>query len=494
MSWPIAKRPEGVASLGIDIGTQSLKAAILDDALSVLASTQRPYQVSYPRSGWAEQSPQLWLDALHPVIAEALALAGLEPPDIDALAICGQLDGCVPVDAAGTPRAPAIIWMDRRAAGEFAAIDGAFVQGRSGLVPDATHMGAKIAWFSANGMDAAMWHQPVSYVVAALTGQNRISHSLASTTMLYAIAARDWDDALLAAFGVDRATLPPIADETAVAGTLTARGAALTGLRAGTPVAVGTGDDFSNPLGCGVCRPGVVAVSLGTAETVGAMSTHAIFDAGRLVETHAYPGGQYHLGNPGWLAGGSVRWATTLLSLDSDEAFSACAASAPAGCDGLTFIPALNGAMAPKWLASARGSFIGLSSSHGPAHLARAVLEGTAFAMRDVVDRLEALGVPTGRLRLMGGGARSDLWCQIRADVVQRPADVLTDGDASAVGAGLLASVAAGVWPNIAAASAAVAHDLREVMPAAEHAQTYDAAYRLYRERFAALEPTWPAD
>jgi xylulokinase len=234
-------------------------------------------------------------------------------------------------------------------------------------------------------------------------------------------------------------------------------------------------------------------VSLGTAETVAALSERAIFDPDQLVETHAYPGGLYHLGNPGWLSGGAVRWAASMLSIDSDDAFSSLASAAPAGCDGLTFIPALTGATAPKWIASARGSFIGLSTSHKPAHLARAVLEGTAFAMRDVIDRLDALQVPTGRLRLMGGGARSDLWCQMRADVSGRPAEVLAEGDASAIGAGLLATVALGLSPDVATASSSMRRRMHDVAPNDRMTQAYETAYRLYRERFSALEPTWSA-
>jgi xylulokinase len=485
-----------VASLGIDIGTQSLKAAVLDDDLNVLASAQRGYRPSTPRAGWAEQSPHLWLEALEPAIGEALVLAQLETADIKAIAICGQLDGCVPVNREGRALGPCIIWMDRRADGEISAIDAELVQSRSGLVLDATHMAAKIKWLARHSPDrarVATWHQPVSYMVATLTGANMISHSLASTTMLYGIEAREWDDDLLSAFGIEPVALPALANEASVAGQLTSHGAELTGLCVGTPVAVGTGDDFSNPLGCGVCRPGVVAVSLGTAETVAAISDTVVFDRELLVETHAYPGGRFHLGNPGWLSGGSVRWACQLLSIGSDEAFSALAASAPAGCEGLTFIPALNGAMAPRWIAAARGGFIGLSTSHGPAHLARAVLEGTAFAMRDVVDRLDGLGVPTDRLRLMGGGAQSELWCTVRADLTGRPADILTDGDASAIGAGLLAAVASGVCSDITTASSQRRHPLRYVAPDSRLKPTYDDAYSLYRDRFAALEPTWRA-
>jgi xylulokinase len=483
-----------VASLGIDIGTQSLKAAILDDDLNLIATADQGYRPTYPQPGWAEQSPQLWLDALRPVIEDAIAAAALTPEDIRAVAICGQLDGCVPVDRAGIPLSAALIWMDRRATGEIAKIDADLIHERCGLVLDASHMAAKIRWLARHYPDRpqiATWHQPVSFVVAALTGEAAMSHSLASTTMLYGVRLRGWDTELLDAFEVDARALPRIADEAAIAGEITARGAELTGLRPGTPVAVGTGDDFSNPLGCGVCRPGVVAVSLGTAETVAALSERALMDADRLVETHAYPGGLYHLGNPGWLSGGAMRWAASLLSIASDDAFSARAATAPAGCDGLTFIPALTGAMAPRWIAAARGSFIGLSASHTPAHLARAVLEGTSFAMRDVVDRLDVLGVPTGTLRLMGGGARSGLWCQIRADLTGRPAEVLAEADASAIGAGLLAAVTAGVCPDIATASSSVRQPLHEVVPAPALAEPYQAAYRLYRQRFDALEPIW---
>ncbi len=484
-----------MASLGIDIGTQSLKAAVLDDDLKLLATADRGYRPTYPRPGWAEQSSQLWLDALRPVIGAALEGAGLAADDIAAISICGQLDGCVPVDSRGTALAPAIIWMDRRATEEVTAIDAALVGQRCGLVMDASHMAAKIAWLARHHPDharIATWHQPVSFIVAALTGEKVMSHSLASTTMLYGLEARDWDAELVDAFGIDRSALPRLADEASIAGPMSVQGAELTGLNPGTPVAVGTGDDFSNPLGCGVCQPGTVAVSLGTAETVAALSPRPIFDTQQLVETHAYPGGLYHLGNPGWLSGGAVRWAAALLAIDSDDAFSALAATAPAGCDGLTFIPALTGATAPRWIAAARGSFIGLTTSHHSAHLARAVLEGTAFAMRDVIERLDQVGVRTDRLRLMGGGGRSEVWCQIRADLTNRPADVLAEGDASAIGAALLAAVAAGASPDISTAASSVRHALREVAPDSAVTPLYDEAYRLYRDRFAALEPTWP--
>ena len=476
--------------LGIDVGTQSLKAVVLDDTMRICGAGSVAYQPDTPRPGWAEQDPQLWLDALGPAIAAALTEARLTPRDIAALCVCGQLDGCVPTADDGYAAGPAIIWMERRAEPLLESIDASVISARCGLVRDATHMGAKILWSIANGSRAATWHQPVSFIVAALTGERVMSRSLASTTMLYDVRKRDWSDALLELFGTRREHLPVVADEADIAGTLSAHGAELTGLPAGIPVAVGTGDDFSNLLGCGISQPGVVGVSLGTAEAIGALTDREVFDPELLVETHAFPGGGFHLGNPGWLGGGSVRWAAQLLGLNETR-FSEVAGTAPPGCEGLTFIPALNGAMAPRWIAEASGTFVGLSLRHGRAHMARAVLEGTACAMRDVVERLQALGVRTDRLRLMGGGARSTLWCQMRSDISGRPAEALTDSDASATGAALLAAVASGRVANIGTACDALTLDVISYEPIVESRASYDEAYAAYRSAFDALEPYW---
>jgi len=479
-----------MALLGLDLGTQSLKAVVLADDLRVLGSAAATYRPSFPRPGWAEQDARAWLAALRPAIVAALGAAGCRPEQIEAMAICGQLDGCVPTDGTGDPLGPALLWMDRRATPLLAGIDAAVVQERCGLVLDATHMAAKIAWLQREHGPATTWHQPVSFLVAALTGARVMSPSLASTTMLFDLADDDWSDELLRLFGVGRGTMPMLAGESDVAGELGPRGAELTGLRPGTPVAVGTGDDFANLLGAGVAAPGTVSVSLGTAEAVGALHDRALIDPQMLVETHAFPGGGYHLGNPGWLSGGAVRWAADLLRIDGDTAFSALAAEAPAGCEGLVFIPALSGAMAPSWIAAARGSFVGLTAAHGRAHMARAVLEGTAFAMRDVIDRLAALGVATDGIRVLGGGARSAVWCQMRADIARRPVEALGEIDASALGAGVLAAVAAGRFRDIRSASTALQLATTTDEPGPD-AAAYAGAYERYRETFAALVPLW---
>lgn len=478
--------------LGIDVGTQSLKAVIVDSEMQLLGVGSAPYQPSYPQPLWAEQDTALWLGALKPAIAQALGAAGLSSADVAVLAVSGQLDGCIATDTYGRALAPAIIWMDRRAVAEINSVDPGLIRSRAGLVPDATHMGAKIAWSERHlglGQSIATWHQPVSFMVEALTGARVLDHSLASTTMLYSLARATWDDALLAAFGIDRMKLPSISQPGSVAGTLTQRGAELTGLRAGTKVAVGTGDDFSNTIGCGIFAPGTVGVILGTGEAIAALSDALIVDPNLLVETHAFPTGAFHMGNPGWLSGGSVSWFLEAFSVSSAAKFSALASEAPPGSDGLLFLPALSGAMAPRWVARARGAFYGITAAHGKAHFARAILEGTSFAMRDVIDRFDALGVGTGRIRLMGGGVASGVWTQIRADLCGSTVELVSAADTSAMGAAALAVVADGAAATVAEASARIPLGTAMIDPNFANRAVYDESWRRYRALFDALEP-----
>ncbi len=480
--------------IGIDIGTQSLKAAVLDEGLKPLGMASRSYQPVFPKPLWAEQDSRLWLDALGPAIAEALAGAGIAVGEVGALGIAGQLDGCLPVDSAGQPLGPCLIWMDRRAGAELAGIPAGLVMDKGGLVLDASHMAAKIRWLKRHHPEArriARFHQPTSYLVARLTGLPVLDEAVASTSMLYNLWDRRLDPELCGLFEIAPEELPEIDRSEAVAGELTKEGATLAGLKPGLPVAVGTGDDFSNPLGAGVVAPGRVVVTLGTAEVVGAVHPKAVIDSQALVETHGYAGARFFVENPGWLSGGALAWFQNCFRLSGPEELSGLAGQAPAGADGVVFLPALSGAMAPEWIADARGAFYGLSAAHGTAHMARALLEGLAFAMRDVVERLAGLGVATGEVLLLGGGARSRLWAQIRADLLQRPVLVSTLADSSPLGAGLLAAVAAGGFSTLDQAAAAIAPETRRIEPNASARAAYDDAYGRYRRLFESLRPMY---
>jgi xylulokinase len=478
--------------VGVDVGTQSLKVVVADEALRLRGEASTPYRPNFPRPGWAEQEPHLWEEALAATIARALAAAGTTPRSVQALGICGQLDGCLAVDRAGRPLGPCIIWMDRRAEAEVAGLPAERIQSATGVILDATHMAAKARWLKRHSPERARihrFHQPVSYLVARLTGAHVFDHGLASTTMVYGLAERGFDAGLLDLFDLSAEELPAVAEAFDCAGPLHRQGAALTGLAEGTPVAVGTGDDFSNPLGAGLILPGRLACALGTAEVVGALHDHPTIDRRGLVETHGYPGGRFFIENPGWLAGGAVAWFIETFRLRDAGELDALAAAAPAGSEGVTFLPALSGAMAPEWIESARACFYGLSAAHGPGHLARAVLEGCAFAMRDVLERLGEMAVDANSILLLGGGARSRIWAEIRADLSGLPVEVPKVVDTSPVAAAALASVAAGLQPGLLEAARQVAGEVTTIDPDPSRKSVYDDAHAAYRKLFESLRP-----
>jgi xylulokinase len=486
--------------LGVDLGTQSLKAVVCDAALVVRGQHAVGHATRYPAPDRAEQDPRAWEAALGPAIAGALAQAGVGPDAIAALAIAGQLDGCVAVDASGAPLHPALIWQDRRAVVEAARVAAPALFAQTGQVADASHMAPKLVWLRRVCPGAARFHQPVSYLVERLTGAAVIDPALASTTMLLALATQQWAPALLDAFEVTPGELPRIRPACDVAGVLTAEGARLTGLAPGTRVAVGTGDDFAAPLGAGLVGPGPIVCAIGTAEVVGALAWSPVLDpAGEpMVETHAYPTGAFFLENPGWMSGGAVRWAARMLGVAGDAELDALAASAPAGAGGVTFVPALAGAMTPVWRPHARGTLHGLAAGHDRAHLARAVLEGLAFAARDVAVRLGALGLAAHEVLLLGGGARSPVWNQIRADVLGLPHHVAARTDATPIGAAMIAAVAAGLAAGLAPLAALAPPPSATYLPDPAAAEPAAAAYARYQRLVAQLAPLatapWDAD
>ncbi len=478
--------------VGIDLGTQSVKAVVCNDRFDVLGAHAIAQTTAYPRPGWAEQDPRDWERALAPAIERALMAAGVAASDIVAIGVSGQLDGCIAVDRHGEPLAPALIWQDKRAVDQLARCDAARLFEITGQIADASHMAPKASWLSAHGVAAARFHQPVSYIVERLSGAAVLDPSHASTTMLYDLLAGTWSEELLAAFALDPSMLPTPQPATAIAGTLTAAGAQLTGLPAGIPIAVGTGDDFATPLGAGIVSPGSIVCALGTAEVVGALADLPVFDiaatraasdpwralAEPMVETHAYPTGAFFVENPGWLSGGAVRWAQRTFGFASDADFDAAAAAATPGADGLVFVPALAGAMTPVWRSDARGTLHGLTPAHERSHIARAILEGLAFACRDVVQRLVALGLPARDVVVLGGGGQSRVWLQIRADVVGLPHHVSARTDTCPVGAAMIAAVAVGAQGSLSSAAAlAPAHT-----PAAVPQRSLVAEYERYRD------------
>lgn len=483
--------------IGIDVGSQSVKALVVDEDGNAVASASAPCRMSHPASGWAEQNPADWEHALAEAVGAARAQAGIAANDVTMLGLACQVDGLVAIDHRLRALRPGIIWLDRRATAQTDALADAVGEAElvrcTGLNPDASHSGPKAMWLRDTepaNYDAARWLAPVAgHLTGWLTGEVIQDHANASSTLLYDVRKRAWSDELIAHAGLDPDRLPPIRSAADVIGPLRQAVADALGLSVHCQVVVGTGDDHGAALGAGALGPGVVVDVTGTAEPVAVPSAEVVLDSERLVETHAHAvDGMLLIENPGFVSGGSTQWCAAMLGISQAELFG-LAGQAPAGSDGALFLPTMSGATAPRWNDAMRGCFAGLALNHQPAHLARAVLEGCAFALRDIVDRFRALGLGGDEVRVVGGGARSPLWLQIKADVTGRPMRQVMGDHATSAGAAMLAGVAAGHFRDLEDAAGQIVGLAPEpITPSADRAGLYGDAYCAYRRLFDGVE------
>jgi xylulokinase len=474
--------------IGADIGSQSVKVVLLDPDGTTVATAGRPCQMRHPAAGWAEQDPAQWRAGLAESVRDVVTAAGINAADVSHLGLASQVDGVVPVSAALEPLAPAIIWLDRRASAEADALAAKLgsdrIFGCTGLVTDSSHIAPKLMWLRTHEPEifrAAVSFPPVGgYLLAWLTGVLAQDHANASSTLLYDVQTGAWDPAMLAAADIDPAVLAEIRPAAEVAGTLRPAAARALGLTPHCAVVVGTGDEHGACIGAGAIEPGLVADVTGTAEPVATTATGAVFDPEHVVETHAHAiTGSLLVENPGFVSGGCTLWcAQAILGASQAELFVA-AAQAPPGADGVIFIPALSGATAPRWNDRMRGVFAGLAMNHDGKHLARAVVEGCTFALNDILGRLDALGLAGREIRVVGGGAKSELWLQIKADVTGRPVRPVLTAEPTATGAAVLAGLAAGTFPDAADAVR------RTVTPSHRRYEPDPRTQAVYAERYA---------
>jgi len=484
--------------IGADIGSQSVKAVLLDPDGQAVATAGRAHVMQHPAAGWAEQDPASWRAGLTSAVRELITQAGVAASEVSHLGLASQVDGVVPVDDRLRPLRPAIIWLDRRASAQAEALAAKLGSERifrcTGLNADSSHIAPKLMWLRQHQPDvfgASAFFPPVGgYLLGWLTGVLAQDHANASSTLLYDVQAADWDEQMLSAADLDPRLLAPIRPSAEIAGPLTAEAADALGLDRDCAVMVGTGDEHAACIGAGVIGPGLVADVTGTAEPVAAAARTAVFDPEHVVETHAHAiTGLLLVENPGFVSGGCTLWcAQALLGTDQAGLF-ARAAQAPAGADGVLFVPALSGATVPRWNDRMRGVFAGLSMNHGRSELARAVVEGCAFALCDVLGRMDALGLAGKEIRVVGGGARSELWLQIKADVTGRPVRPVLAAEPTALGAAVLAGLAAGTFGDAADAVArTVSPSPRCYLPDGSTQEMYAERYAQYRALYDGTE------
>lgn len=488
--------------LGCDLGTQSLRGLLLSVTGGIVAEAQQEYAVDYPQPGWAEQDPRQWQSAFISVTRKLLTQAG-RGVEVKGIALGSQVDGLVAVNAQGYPLRPALLWLDRRATEQCARIAARLDQGwifaLTGLNLDPSHVAPKILWL--RDQEPAVYRQtrwfllPGAFMVQWLTSHAIIDYSNASSSMLLDVRTRQWSEALLQSLDIAQEQLGKVDAAMAIAGTLQKKIAEESGLKAGTPVMAGCGDEHAACVAAGVLRPGLVCDITGTAEPVGCVAEQPVFDTTGLVETHCHADPQsWLIENPGFVSGGSYRWLRDILGQADYTVLNAEAADVAPGSDGVIFLPCLSGAMVPAWNADARGVFFGLAMAHSRGHLVRAVMEGCAYGLRDVVERMEDMGLAVNEIRVVGGGARSSLWCQIRADITRKPLVVPRVVEGTALGAAMIAAVGIGWFPSLLTAAHTLFHEETRYFPSPATEQVYTKRYQQYRQLYSRIEPLFSGE
>ncbi len=484
--------------LGLDIGTGGSRALLVDrEGKQVAAVTALHEEMLMEQPLYAEQRPENWWDAAQLAIQGVLAEAGVTGADVRGVGLSGQMHGCVLLDAANNVIRPALIWCDQRSQAQVDFIHEKL--GRENVV--AAIANPVLTGFT---LPKLLWvrdHEPHNfervrklllpkdYVRFQLTGDFATEVSDASGTALLDVLHRRWSKTMLEGLDLDASILPRVYESSDVTGVISARAAALTGLAEGTPVVGGGGDQAASAVGNGIVEHGIVSCTLGTSGVVFAHMDKVAYDPQGRVHTFCHAvRDKWHVMGVTQGAGLSLQWLRNQLAPNTTyQELMTEAATAPAGSQGLFWLPYLMGERTPHLDPEARGGWIGLTARHTRADLIRAVIEGVSFSQKDCLDIIEELGVPVSSVRASGGGARSPFWRQILADVFGKRVASLETQEGSAYGAALLAMVGTGEYANVPEVCRAVIRERESLTPRPHEAELYSEAHQTYRALYPAL-------
>jgi xylulokinase len=459
-----------------------------------------------PRPGWAEQDPRDWWRACGLAVHQALHSTNLRADEIACVGFSGQMHGAVLLDSHDEVVRSAIIWCDQRSEAQCNQLSDLF--GRDALIrltcnPPLTNFTlTKLLWVREtepqNWARVAHVMLPKDYVRFRLTGERAIDVADASGTLLLDVTNRQWSAEVLSKAGIDRSLLPALYESSQVCGKVSAAGAEATGLRIGTPVVAGAGDQAAGAVGMGIARAGAVSATIGTSGVVFAATDRPALDPQGRLHTfcHAIPG-RWHVMGVTQAAGLSLRWFRDRFGVSSGVATNAErdpydvladeASAAPAGSESAFWLPYLMGERTPHLDPNARAALVGLTASHTRAHIIRAVMEGVAYSLKDTFTIFNEMKIPVTSIRLGGGGARSPLWRQIQADVYAHEVEVVAAEEGAAYGAAILAGVGVAAWNSVDEACDCVVRVASRIAPNHADSKTMQHSYRTYRKLYPAL-------
>ena len=499
--------------IGIDVGTSGVKTIVINKQGDIMAEATAKYPLYHPKAGWAEQDPEDWWQATLASLQEVSHALGGQVARVKSIGLSGQMHGSVFLDKTGQVLRPAILWCDVRTASQCRHIHEQV--GRKELIYHTSNpalegfTAPKIVWLQQNEpeiyekVDKVLL--PKDYVRYRLTGEIYTEVSDAAGTLLFDVTRRRWSQAVLDALGISSDILPPWRESTDICGQLRHEVAEQTGLPNGIPVAGGGADNACGATGAGIVNPGRVLSSIGSSGVILVHTDKPQTDPKGQVHTfnHAIPHKWYVMGVI-MAAGLSLKWfrdnfgqlerqMEDFTGTDAYVFLDQQATATPPGAEGLVFLPYMNGERTPHADANARGVFFGLSPIHTRGHMIRAIMEGVVYALRDSVEIIRGMGIPVSQVRAIGGGAKSPLWQQLQANIMQLEVATLNVDEGPALGAALLGGVAAGIYESVEVAAESVVRIVHTTEPNHDLISRYDDYYQLYRSLYPALQERFQA-
>ena len=487
--------------VGIDVSTTASKALLIDAQGIVIATKSHSHELSTPRPLWSEQDPDNWWDATSKSLREVMQ--GISPDDVAAVGLTGQMHGLTLLNSDNKPVRPAILWNDGRSAPQCAAVTEQIGAKRlyqlvgSILVPGFT--APKVLWLKQNEPDSysqiAHILLPKDYIRYRLSGAYVTDVADGSGFGAMDIGARKWSDEMLDAFGIRRQWLPELCKSQEISAHVSEQGAAATGLKVGTPIVGGAGDQPATGVGNGIVSFGQCSLSVGTSGVAYAINDHYEPEPDGRLHTFCgpIPGTWFHMGVMLSAAGG-MRWLHDTLCADMTyDEINQYAETVPRGSEGLLFAPYLTGERHPHYDPLARAAFVGLTLRHGLPHMIRSVMEGVAFGMRDQLELLRSLGVNPADAVVSGGAVNSAVWSQLLTDIMGIPLYTVNTTEGAAFGAAILGTVGAGEWPDVPTACAHMVKKVDQIDPVAQGVETYERLYPIFSKLYDALADTFPA-
>jgi xylulokinase len=485
--------------LTFDLGTTGCKVCLWDSQGALVSSADQGYPIHHPKPDWAEQDSEDWWNAA--VAAGRQCLAGQDVRHIAGIGLSSQREGVVPIGRDGTPLARCIIWMDRRCREQSARLGQEFGESylhhHTGVAPDPNYTACKLLWLRENQPDliarTSVFLQPRDFLYYRLTGEAATDHTLASRTMMIDLRKECWWPEMFERVGVRTDQFPTVHRSTEAPHRLAADAASAFGIPVGIPVALGGGDRSCEGVGAGLSG-NRASDSTGTATQVSMVTDRLPDDLGRVpCGIHAVQGRYlFELGVT--TTASALRWFRNLVGLGPGQTviLDRDAVESPAGARGLLVFPFFMGARSTRWNPDARGLILGLSLGHSRGDIARAFLEGVSYEVATCLDGLRDMGITPGELMVIGGGAKSDIWAQIKADVLGMPVSRPRYTEAASLGAAILAGVAVGLVTDPVATARAWNPPVQTFTPNPETNRIYQDRRKLFDEVYRALLPFYP--